>query len=540
MKNYIIGIVFLAGLILFSCADELEITPPNAITTEQIKEMLASGDTAKINLIMSGMANAMPNQFNFSGINSTGVADGRYRSCQGLDVMRNLEGNDIVFGAKNLSMFGSDEYFLRDFTSTSVDKNVVYWYYAWGTITTANKMLFYLDDETVGNIPLLKEYKARGLIVRANAYAYLMENYQDAYLQGGKDKLGIMLYDFYSPQQENKARATSTETYDFIKNDLNTAIQLLEESKDVTKVGYTTDVLTDIDLSVAKFILARVSLITGDWSTTISACDDILANYPTLMGEDVYGGTKNVGTATDPEIRPETNGFLYNDVNPEVILGWPVGQALTAHNSWMNPFGEGYGGLSEGYARIDNRLYEKIDERDYRKNCFLATDFGDYAYPTTGAQKLIPSYTNLKFAATHGIGTDDKKNVGTVTCYYMRSSEVLLMKAEAQAQAGSESNAKATLNTLLAARTKTGETPLTCDTYASMAGMSALQMVQLQTRIELWGEGGREFFNNKRWGIAVDRTSSANHVEKGSLSVAKMTLQIPEAEMLYNPLCEQN
>lgn len=535
-KNYIIGIVFLASMLLFSCAYELDITPPNNITDEQIKELLASGDTTKINMVMQSMANAMPDLFNASAISGAGTADGRYRSCQGLDVMRNLEGNDIVFGNKNLGIFGSDEYYFRDFISTSVDKNGYYWHSAWTIITTANKMLNFLDDETVGGSVTLKEFKARGLVARAYAYNFLMENYQDAYLQGGKDKPGIMLYDYYSPTQDNKARATSTETFDFIKNDLQTAISLFNDADK----GYTTNNLTDIDLAVANFILARVSLITGDWSTTISACDGILSNYPTLMGEDVYGGTKDVSTTGIPEIRPETNGFLYNDINPEIILGWPVGQALTAHNGWMNPFGEGSGGLGEGYARIDNRLYDKIDNNDYRKNCFMATDLGDYTYPTNGTVKYITAYTNLKFAATHGIGTDDKKNVGTVTCYYMRTSEVLLMKAEAEAQSGSDANAKTTLNTLLSARTKDGETILTCDNYSSMSGMTALEMVQLQTRIELWGEGGREYFNNKRWGIAVDRASSANHVDKGTYSVADMTLQIPEEEMLYNPLCDQN
>jgi hypothetical protein len=73
-----------------------------------------------------------------------------------------------------------------------------------------------------------------------------------------------------------------------------------------------------------------------------------------------------------------------------------------------------------------------------------------------------------------------------------------------------------------------------------MAGMTALQMVQLQTRIELWGENGREFFNNKRWNIPVDRSASVNHVDKSTYSVVNMTLQIPEQEMLYNPLCVQN
>ncbi len=535
MKRYKIGIAVLLGMLMFSCADELELTPASNITDEQIKEILASGDTTKINLILGSMANTMPNMFNTSGISGGGTADGRYRSCQGLDYMRNLEANDIVFGAKNLAIFGSDEYYLRDFTSTAVDKNAYYWHSTWSIITTANKMLNYLDDATVGNSSKLKDYKARGLVVRAYAYMYLMENYQDAYLQGGKDKLGIMLYDIYSPTQDYKPRASSTETFDFIKKDLKDAIKLFTEAN----ISYTAN-LTDIDLGVANFLLARVSLLTGDWATAISACDGILAKYPNFMGENVYGGTKNVSTTGVPEIRPETNGFLYNNVNPEVILGWPVGQALTAHNSWLNPFGEGSGGLGEGFARIDNRLYAKIDDNDYRKNCFMATDFGDYAYPTNGTVRFIPAYTNLKFAATHGIGTNDKKNVGTVTCFYMRSSEVLLMKAEAQAQAGSDAAAKTTLNTLLAARTKSGKPALTCDTYNSMKGLTALQMVQLQTRIELWGEGGKEFYNNKRWGIAVDRTSSTNHVDKGTLAVSKMTCQIPEEEMLYNPLCVQN
>ena len=536
MKNKIFVLLLLSVMIFFSCSDELEVTPPNNIIDEQIKEMLASGDTVKIKLILESMANNMPKMFNSSGLSGAGTADGRYRSCQGMDAMRNLEGNDIVFGAKNLAIFGSDEYYLRDFTSTSVDKNWVYWQSTWAIITTANKMLNYLDDETVGNSKHLKEYKARGLVVRGYAYNYLMENYQDSYLQGGKDKLGIMLYDFYSPVQPNKPRASAVDTYNFIKKDLQDAVRLLTESQK----GFTTTVLNDIDLGVAHFLLARVSLITGDWATAISSCDAILAKYPTLMGENVYGGTKNVGSGNVPEIRPETNGFLNNNVNPEVILGWPVGEALTAHNYWMNPFGEGNGGLGEGYARIDNRLYEKINANDYRKNCFMAGDFGDYTYPTNGTVRFVPSYTNLKFAATHGIGTNDKKNVGTVTCYYMRSSEVLLMKAEALAQSGKDADAKATLNILLKARTKAGATPLTCDTYTSMNGMSALQMVQLQTRIELWGEGGLEFYNNKRWGISVDRSTSANHVDKGKLSVSAMTLQIPESEMLYNPLCVQN
>lgn len=82
---------------------------------------------------------------------------------------------------------------------------------------------------------------------------------------------------------------------------------------------------------------------------------------------------------------------------------------------------------------------------------------------------------------------------------------------------------------------------MTCDTYPSMAGLTALQMVQLQTRIELWGENGREFYNNKRWGIPVDRSDSKVHNDKvNKLSVKDMTLQIPKQELDTNPQCVQN
>lgn len=533
MKKYIVSL--LAAVVLNSCANKLDITPPNNITDEQVQQLLKSGNAETIKLVMGGMANNMPLLFNFAGNVGAGSAD-MYYSNQGLDMMRSLEGNDMVLGdVSGLgSLTGAPEYGFDNFISSTANKNIVYWNYAWNCITQANKMLNFLTDEAVGTNAFLKDCKARGLVVRAYAYNYLMENYQDAYLQGGKDKLGLPLYTNYSPTQAYKARSTSAETYTFIKNDLNTAVKLFGEAG----IGSTAE-LNDIDLSVANFLLAKVSVWTGDWTVAISACDNILKNYTKLLSEAQYGG-KNTGTAEAPIYLPETNGFLNNAANPEVILGFPLGTAKTYFNSYTNAFGLGYGGVTRIYKRIDNRLYEKMPDSDFRKDAFMAKDFGNYTYPGNNTIAFIPAYTNTKFAATHGLGSTNKQEVGNVTCYYMRSSEVLLMKAEAQAQSGDNAGAKTTLNTLLAARTKAGQAALTCDTYPSMAGLTALQMVQLQTRIELWGENGREFYNNKRWNIPVDRTSSANHLAKITYPVSKMTLQIPEEEILYNPLAVQN
>ena len=533
MKKYISGLVLANMLLVSSCADKLEVTPPNAITDKQISELLASGDTEKINLIMGGLANKLPEMFNYGSSGSLNV----YDFSQGLDVMRSLIGNDMILGDQTglSALMGTGEYELGDFTSAESEKNFAYWKYAWACITTANQMLNYLTDEVVGSNATLKNYKAAGLVTRAWGYSILMENYQDAYLQGGSSKLGIMLYDRFEPTQPNKARATSEETYAFIKNDLTTAVRLMKEGK----LGVTKGVTRDIDLGVANFLLTRVSVCTGDWTTAISAADEVLKEFPTLMSEAQYGG-KNTGTATAPVYKPETNGFLNNAANPEVILGFPLGEALTNFTAYMNPFGPGHGGLSRGYKRIDNRLYEKIADADYRQDVFSKEPLGDYLYPSANTVAYIPSYTNTKFAATLGIGAANGTQPINTTSQSMRASEVLLMKAEAQAKSGNEAGAKATLNILLAARTRSGAEVLTVDTYPSMQGLSALEMVQLQTRIEMWGETGREFYNNKRWNIPVNRTSSSNHVTKSSLPVSGMTLQIPENEMFYNPLIKQN
>jgi hypothetical protein len=64
-----------------------------------------------------------------------------------------------------------------------------------------------------------------------------------------------------------------------------------------------------------------------------------------------------------------------------------------------------------------------------------------------------------------------------------------------------------------------------------------LDQVKLQWDIEMWGENGSEFFNNKRWGRPVQRstTDGSNHWSSMTISVENMTLDFPANETLYNP-----
>lgn len=516
-----------------ACSDKLDVAPPNSLTDEQIQSLLSKGDQSTIDGILGGIANNIPRQIN-NGATGISGSDGRYSNVLGLLAMKGLQANDVVFGSRALTGMGGDEYRFLDFISPDTDKNYPYWDYSYNLITAANKMLNLLDDNTVGSNQILKEYKSRGLILRAFAYNFLMENYQDAYMNGGNTKLGIPLYDYYSPVQESKPRATADEAYVFIKNDLNTAEQLLNDAGK----GYTADI-SDFDLGVVNYLQVRVALATGDWSTVIQKSNTLLAKYPNLISESAYGATLDTVNG-EVEIRPEKNAFLNTAINPELIFGFQAGEASTLHNAWYNPFGQSYGGLNEGFARIDERLYNQISTNDVRKSAFMNQPWGDYTYASNGVVRNIPDLTNLKFAATHGIGSDDRKEVGRVAHTYFRISEVLLMKAEAQVRSNDENGALATLDILLRARTKAGYPTLTAANYPGTAGLTTLQKVQLQTRIEMWGEGGLEFYNNKRWNIPVDRASSANHVDKSKYPVSGMTLKIPLSEILYNDKAVQN
>lgn len=52
----------------------------------------------------------------------------------------------------------------------------------------------------------------------------------------------------------------------------------------------------------------------------------------------------------------------------------------------------------------------------------------------------------------------------------------------------------------------------------------------------MWLEKGIEFNNNKRWGVAVDRSGSSIHYSTGkTLSVDDMTIHAPADEQRGNP-----
>ena len=283
MKKYLI-VLSLVGLVTTSCYEKLNITPPNNITNEQVMKLLETANSETVVTIMGALADALP-----QAVKSGGYATfNNYYSAydyQGQDMVRGSTGNDIVVGNTTPSGDLGNLYEGLSIRSSASNVNQPYWQRGYAMVHAANKVFNMLTDELVekNGTAVLKEYQGRAFLLRAYAYLYLMENYANPY-KPGTEQLGVPVYTKYDVGQPLQARASSAEVYDSIVAWANKAISLFEKSG---SVGYARNKSGAMNLGVANFILARAALCKQDWTTVISACDKLIANY-SLMSENQY------------------------------------------------------------------------------------------------------------------------------------------------------------------------------------------------------------------------------------------------------------
>ena len=540
MKKYLIALSALA-FATTSCYEKLNIAPPNSITNEMVQELLKTADEATTVTIMGAIADALPPLMYGSGYN--------YRYSRDIDgtwsgqlAMRTLSGNDVAYGYLTQP---SDKYYnCEDFIDADNMSALSFWHRAFTLTNQANKVFNVLTEDVLAANPnnnSLKDYFARALIIRAYGYLYAMENF-------GTNSLGMPIYTVYSVSEPDKKRASAKETYDSIIRWATRADDLFAEAG----VGFKATANSSLTRGLSCYVIARAALLAADaegadastyLNTASQACDRMIqgaGGSASLMTEDQYVQKESSYETIDgvkyPVYSAETSGFMNFAQNPEALygFGWQYGGggSVVSYNNFLT-----------GSFRIDDRLYNKISNNDYRKDNFRTDNGGTFATAGNnsfidGTPVQVSTYWSTKFANNVGLGGTPGSTNGCLQnradFAFVRLSEAYLMKAECQARLGDESGAKTTLNTLLAARAKAGTT-LTCDD-PTMAGMSALEMVQLQTRIELWGESGKEWYNNRRWNIAVNRAGSNVHWNPGiTYPVSRMTCQIPSEELGASP-----
>lgn len=534
MKKIIIGLAFVGAFVASSC-NSLEVAPPNALTDVQIREILANGDAEKVQDVLTAIG-VTPAYFNQYGT-YTGYSSYPQNYQFDQEFILNMQGNDALIGTADAGLtsghityynLGSDVWRLKDSSGPFWDMPVDFY-------IAANKTLLFITDDVVANNPSLGKERANALVIRAWGYLNLIERFAKPYAQDNA-AAGLPIYTEY--RINSVASISSAKTvYENIIAWLKEAIKLYESP--AVNIGYTADP-SDIDKGVAQFLLMKAALEFTDWDTVIAAGKELTAAYPTFIPVANYGGKTadlDAYVAGTKELRAEDNAFLSADANPETILAFKYGGSYNKQICWSlcNTLTAGEAGSGKSAPRIDDRLYSKIAANDVRKSAFTDHDV-NYTYVSNAAENItntvkLPQYATLKWAATKAMGETKRTEKSYSDDIIFRSSEAYLMLAEAYAQKSDNGSATGTLDKLLAARATSGT--LTCAN--SMSGMSALDMVKLQWRIEMWMEKGLEWHNNRRWGVAVDRTGSNNHYStEKQLSVDKMIIEVPKDEQTAN------
>lgn len=547
-KNIVAAALLVAGV--SACSSRLDVNNPNYFTKDDIDNILQGDDEEKKDKVVAGLVSVLPGYINIYNAALNGGYSNGYANESNFELRRFMQSGDVVEGSSaNKGTYNQWYQNSPSVTYWQTNDDIQNYGYYLGPvykITNAIKAMQYLSDDNVKEDKKMKGYQAQALTMKAIGYMLLMERYTDLQDVTSETKQGWPIYNdyAYNPATEPKSVA---ETWATIKEYFDKAVKSFHESSIGTKgylSGHTSDVVYSINCAVAQYYRCRAAMDRKDWATVIDGATELLSYYPNFIKASDYGmdqsklasvAARNDNGWCGKEYNAEENAFYNWEKNPEGIFGNARGSSSMF---WTNG---GFNALKSGpsgYYQVDANIYNALSDNDCRKACILADDFENYPIysfennDSTWFSYTMPKYTSLKWAASSSIGHNGEMHDNKYTVsdnIYLRTSAVWLMLAESYAQSGQDAMAKQTLNKLLEARTIEGRPTMTCDN--TMAGMSTMDMVKLQWRIEMWGEGDWAFYNQKRWGTQHKR--GANHWSKTQIS--HFTWEIPQKERIGNP-----
>jgi hypothetical protein len=336
-------------------------------------------------------------------------------------------------------------------------------------IANANLIIENIDG-AVGIADDRDAIKGQALTYRAWAYFALVQFYADRYdwTKPSNDQLGVPL--ILTPTTAPQPRATVQAVYTQIKQDLTDAIPLL--------TGKSLPNKSHLSADVARGIMARVALATGDWGVAASMANAAKSGKELLNHSQLMTGFNNRNL-------------------PEALWACEV---IADHTTYFHSY---FAFMSFNFSssnirtcpkRINKQLYLQISDTDVRKEWWEETAAGTRARLT--ANGLPTSYVaaphhSFKFQAVSS--ADSRGDV-----IYMRTAELYLMEAEALARNGQAGPAAQVLYDLVSTRDPGY-------VLSTNTGQALIDEVMLHRRIELWGEGFR-WQDLKRTNSALDRT----------------------------------
>lgn len=381
------------------------------------------------------------------------------------------------------------------------------WYYYYQLIGQANRIIAHIDAAT-GSDEDKKFIKASALSFRAYSYEKLIHYYcyrwQDS--NNGASQGVVLRLD---ESTGDAPFATLAETVNQIYKDCQEAITLFGESG----IDRPAAEVWIPNANVAHAVYARAALFRQDYQTALDQAKLAKQGYP-LMSNDSYA-------AGFCEPTSEWIMGSYGD-DSENNFYWSYGTQGACNGYYAKADGN-----PTGAGTIGHELISRIPNNDARKQNFLTEDkfpnldlskesknyytFGilgmmddniyeqaDSIVKAHQAKGLTTPYqagfyyldANLKFYV--------KAQPGVGYVPFIRSSEMVLIEAEANYFLGKTAEAQAALVELNATSGRNPE--YTC----TKTGEELLSEIQDYRCLELWGEGF-EWSDFKRWNKAVVR-----------------------------------
>lgn len=527
----------LAGMMLVSsCAGDYLDTAP----TDSTGATDAVGTTANAMKALNGIAKIMTTQHSYFGGGFAGENN----------IMIQYESYPSENYNYNYYASGWSPIFNQEFhTRTNSIYDAYAWYYYYTIAGNANTILANIDNAE-GTEAERNFVKASALTFRAYAFEKLIHYYcwrwQDS--NNGASQ-GIVLR--LDESTDGQGYATLAETYTQIYKDLDEAIMLFEQSgmdRNASQVWMP-------NINVAHAIYARAALTKQDYTKALTEAKLARQNYPLMSNAEYHAGFCN-----------PTSEWIFGSFGSaqENNWYWSYGTQYACNGYYANA-----AGAANGAGSIGRELINRIPNDDARKALFLTEDkFPGYNFNDGSAmdlgygilgmgddaekadalweeaaaycQKMAISGLEAPYQAGYMyLGGQLKFYVfdtpGVSYLPFIRSSEMVLVEAEANYFLNDETAARASLVELNATSGRNPE--YTCD----KSGEALWNEIMDYRELELWGEGFA-WSDYKRWNRDIVRHSFAEggnaHISVAKTipasGVNKWTWDVPLNETDYN------
>lgn len=524
--------LLLAGLILSvsSCSDELTTNSSTAIDSEILST------TAGLNMVLTSAYHYFLMNGDQGG---TSQNEACYAGIPGYCMYYDLGGADIVsiinYGGSVVNSYRFDP----ERTQVGGSYAGKIWTTMYKTINQVNIIMDALPDAS-GDDALKTKIKGQCLAMRGICYFHLIMNYQQTYAIA-KNKRGVILR-LTSADNENKGFSTVQECYNQIISDLTGAKTLL--------ANYDRDEMWRINADVVSGELARVYQVMGDWTNALTEAQTVYQKHQALMTKTEWkSGFSNLISDGCSEL---VWGIKYTNLSNI--------SSNTEFNYWYNQdpsYGEG---MTDGptYSFInlfvDEKYVSLFDDSDYRGSKVTKTsnitdndEKGSMFWHRTnnGSTEITTKWAYNKFKY-YGDANGAKQGHSYPEFPLMRSSEMLLIMAEAKANLSKTAEALTDLTKLQAAREVGVKT-------TTSSKDELLEAIYTERRKELLGEGVTGMYDLLRlqkplyrygttaghysWGLSyLDDYNASDAIPHGSLpsNDYRFICQIPQMELANN------